>query len=141
MINLLVSAIVIKPIYFLMTGTRISVFLQKMFRITNCEFLVENKSMPLLLKVSLHYTALLLTVSLSEYKNDILHYSEVHLTSGQLLVNPVPCVAKWQDRNRRTYFQFITIDKYHHKISINNSQSITHYRTDFSLDTNTTSVI
>jgi hypothetical protein len=94
MINLLVSAIVIKPIYFLMTGTRISVFLQKMFRITNCEFLVENKSMPLLLKVSLHYTALLLTVSLSEYKNDILHYSEVHLTSGQLLVNPVPCVAK-----------------------------------------------
>jgi hypothetical protein len=49
----------------------------------------------------------------------------------------------WQDSSRRTYFQFITIEKYHHKTSISehNSESITDHAIDFSLDTNTISFI
>lgn len=66
---------------------------------------------------------------------------KVDPTSSQLLVNPVSGIVMWQD-SRRIYFQFIAIDKYHHRTSINeyNYDWNTDHSIDFSLDTNTISL-
>jgi hypothetical protein len=81
-----------------MTGTRISVFLNKMFRITTNKFLTEKKNMALLLEVLLHYTAPLLTVifqniKMTSFTKVTTRNHKAHLRSSQLLVNRVLCVV------------------------------------------------